>query len=94
MKTTIVSPKIYTYGSLVLGGILRDRGHAVSITRDLSSEGDLTLLSLFSTSQLLDPEIRELASRAPRAIRRRPPSPRPRALLGELAVDPLGVVDW
>ena len=90
MKTTIVSPKIYTYGSLVLGGILRDRGHAVSITRDLSSEGDLTLLSLFSTSQLLDPEIRELASRAPRIYVGGPVGLVPEIVLGELEVD--GVV--
>lgn len=87
MKTTIVSPKIYTYGSLVLGGILRDRGHAVSITRDLSSEGDLTLLSLFSTSQLLDPEIRELASRAPRIYVGGPVGLVPEIVLAELEVD-------
>ncbi|MDQ1313810.1 MAG: hypothetical protein QG605_2349, partial [Euryarchaeota archaeon] len=27
MMIDIVSPGTYTYGSLVLGGVLRDRGH-------------------------------------------------------------------
>jgi len=87
MKTTIVSPKIYTYGSLVLGGILRERGHKVSITRDLSSSGDVTLLSLFSTSQLLDPKIREFAKRCPKIYVGGPVGLVPEIVLGELEVD-------
>jgi B12-binding domain/radical SAM domain protein len=87
MKTTIVSPKIYTYGSLVLGGILRERGHAVTITRDLSSSGDVTLLSLFSTSQLLDPEVREFAKRCPKIYVGGPVGLVPEIVLGELEVD-------
>jgi len=87
MKTTIVSPKIYTYGSLVLGGILRARGHAVTITRDLSSSGEVTLLSLFSTSQLLDPEIRTFAKRSPRIYVGGPVGLVPEIVLGELEVD-------
>lgn len=87
MKTTIVSPKVYTYGSLVLGGVLRDRGHAASITRDLSSDGDLTLLSLFSTSQLLDPGIRDFARRSPRIYVGGPVGLVPEIVLGELEVD-------
>lgn len=57
MKVDIVSPGIYTYGSLVLGGILKEKGHVVNITRKLESRGNATLLSLFSTLQLLDPKI-------------------------------------
>ncbi len=90
MKTTIVSPKIYTYGSLVLGGVLRDRGHSVSITRDLRSRGEVTLLSLFSTSQLLDPEIREFAKGSSRIYVGGPVGLVPEIVLGELDVD--GVV--
>jgi B12-binding domain/radical SAM domain protein len=90
MKTTIVSPKIYTYGSLVLGGILRERGHAVTITRDLSTSGDVTLLSLFSSSQLLDPDIRDFAKRSPKIFVGGPVSLVPEIVLGELEVD--GVV--
>ncbi len=90
MKTTIVSPKIYTYGSLVLGGILRDRGHAVTITRDLSPTGNVTLLSLFSTSQLLDPKIREFARQSPKIYVGGPVGLVPEIVLGELKVD--GVV--
>jgi len=87
MKTTIVSPKVYTYGSLVLGGILRERGHKVSITRDLASSGEVTLLSLFSTSQLLDPKIREFAKRSPRIYVGGPVGLVPEIVLGELEVD-------
>jgi B12-binding domain/radical SAM domain protein len=87
MNVTIVSPKTYTYGSLVLGGILRDRGHAVSITRDLRSDGDATLLSLFSTSQLLDPDIIEFAKRCPKLYVGGPVGLVPGIVLGELEVD-------
>ncbi len=87
MKTTIVSPKIYTYGSLVLGGILRDRGHSVSITRDLASSGEATLLSLFSTSQLMDPDIREFSKSCPRIYVGGPVGLVPEIVLGELEVD-------
>lgn len=87
MKTTIVSPKIYTYGSLVLGGILRERGHAVTITRDLSSSDEVTLLSLFSTSQLTDPEIRAFAKSSPRIYVGGPVGLVPEIVLGELEVD-------
>lgn len=90
MKTTIVSPRIYTYGSLVLGGVLRDRGHCVSISRDLRSKGEVTLLSLFSTSQLLDPDVREFARGSQRIYVGGPVGLVPEIVLGELEVD--GVV--
>ena len=90
MKTTIVSPRIYTYGSLVLGGILREQGHSVKITRDLDPSGEVTLLSLFSTSQLIDPEIREFARRCPKIYVGGPVGLVPEIVLGELEVD--GVV--
>ena len=91
MKTTIVSPKMYTYGSLVLGGILRARGHAVTITRDLASSGDVTLLSLFSTSQLLDPEIRDFAKSPRKIYVGGPVCLVPEIVLGELD-NPIGII--
>lgn len=87
MKISIVSPGIYTYGSLVLGGILRDQGHVVSIKRDLRSDGDVTLLSLFSTSQLLDPHIRDFVKNLPCIYVGGPVGLVPEIVLGELKVD-------
>ncbi|HII05989.1 MAG TPA: TIGR04014 family B12-binding domain/radical SAM domain-containing protein [Methanotrichaceae archaeon] len=87
MKVTIVSPKIYTYGPLILGGILKERGHTVTITRDLRSDGEATLLSLFSTSQLLDPEIRKFAKSCPQIYVGGPVGLVPEIVLGELEVD-------
>ncbi len=87
MKVEIVSPKMYTYGSLVLGGILRDRGHLVSITRDLRSEGEVTLLSLFSTSQLLDPAILDFVKGLKTLYVGGPVGPCPEIVLGELEPD-------
>jgi len=62
MKVDIVSPGTYTYGSLLLGGVLRERGHDVKITTNLQSQGEATLVSLFSTLQLLDAKIRDFVS--------------------------------
>jgi B12-binding domain/radical SAM domain protein len=62
MKIDIVSPGIYTYGSLILGGLLKERGHAVKVTKRLQSSADATLLSLFSTLQLIDPQIKEFVA--------------------------------
>ena len=87
MKVEIVSPKTYTYGSLVLGGILRDRGHSVSITRDLRSEGEVTLLSLFSTSQLLDYRIRDFVKGLKTVYVGGPVGLCPQIVLGELKPD-------
>ncbi|MBP7068781.1 MAG: TIGR04014 family B12-binding domain/radical SAM domain-containing protein [Methanothrix sp.] len=80
----IVSPGTYTYGSLVLGGVLRDRGHDIKITRKLESRGESVLLSLFSTLQLLDPKIRDFVAERGNVCVGGPVSLCPEMVLGEL----------
>ncbi|MGV8127718.1 MAG: methyl-coenzyme M reductase glutamine C-methyltransferase [Methanothrix sp.] len=84
MIIDIVSPGTYTYGSLVLGGVLRDRGHDVKITSKLQSRGGTILLSLFSTMQLLDPRIREFAEKEDDVYVGGPVGLCPEMVLGEL----------
>jgi hypothetical protein len=37
MEITILSPGIYTYGAMLIGGVLRDAGHRVTLTRPIQS---------------------------------------------------------
>ncbi|ABN56324.1 MULTISPECIES: methyl-coenzyme M reductase glutamine C-methyltransferase [Methanoculleus] len=92
MEITILSPGIYTYGAMLIGGVLRDAGHRVTLTRTPAVPADSVLLmSLFSTQHLLDPAIRDLV----RTHRERgglvyvggPVSAAPEMVLGELAPD-------
>ncbi|NPV62337.1 MAG: TIGR04014 family B12-binding domain/radical SAM domain-containing protein [Methanotrichaceae archaeon] len=87
MKVDIISPGTYTYGSLVLGGILRDRGHQVRISRTPVSGGEVTLISLYSTLQLLDPSIKELTGPRDRVYVGGPVCICPEMVLGELSAD-------
>ena len=87
MKICIVTPGIYTYGPMILGGILREAGHSVEITRKLSSDAGITLLSLFSTLQLLDPKIKEFVRSQDLVYLGGPVSISPEMVLGELDVD-------
>jgi B12-binding domain/radical SAM domain protein len=84
MKIDIVSPGIYTYGSLILGGLLRERGHAVKVTKRLESSADAALLSLFSTLQLLDPQIKEFVAARKNVYVGGPVGICPEMVLGEL----------
>jgi B12-binding domain/radical SAM domain protein len=84
MMIDIVSPGTYTYGSLVLGGVLRDRGHDVKITSQLQSRGGAVLLSLFSTLQLCDPKIRQFAAARENVYVGGPVGLCPEMVLGEL----------
>ena len=84
MRVDIVSPGTYTYGSLVLGGVLRDKGHDVKITSELHPQGDVVLLSLFSTMQLLDPKIREFVAAKENVYVGGPVGLCPEMVLGEL----------
>jgi hypothetical protein len=94
MKIQIISPGVYTYGSMVLGGILRDRGHSVNISKDLRHDGDVIILSLFSTLQLLDPAIREFVSKAgPPVYCGGPVGICPEMVLGELDVDAVAMCE-
>lgn len=92
MEITILSPGIYTYGAMLIGGVLRDAGHRVTLTRTPAAPADsILLMSLFSTQHLLDPAIRDLV----RTHRERgglvyiggPVSAAPEMVLGELVPD-------
>ncbi|NLM28899.1 MAG: TIGR04014 family B12-binding domain/radical SAM domain-containing protein [Methanomicrobiales archaeon] len=92
MDITIFSPGIYTYGAMLIGGVLRDAGHQVSLTRTaIASADSLLLASLYSTQHLLDPAVRDLV----RSHREHggtvyvggPVSAAPEIVLGELAPD-------
>ena len=92
MDITIFSPGIYTYGAMLIGGVLRDAGHRVTLTRTPDAPaGSLLLASLFSTQHLLDPAIRDVIrthrERGGRVYVGGPVSAAPEMVLGELAPD-------
>jgi len=90
MKITIVSPDLYTYGSMVIGGVLRASGFDVTLTKntDVSADTDIILLSLYSTLHLLDSRIRDFAEQSSKPIYVGGPiSAYPDIILGELDVD-------
>jgi len=58
LNVTIISPGVYTYGSMLIGGVLREKGNNVTLTEDLRAESDVVFMSLYSTLHLLDPAIR------------------------------------
>ena len=59
MQFTVISPGIYTYGAMLIAGILRKEGYRVSIRRDLKAGiKDTVFLSLYSTLHLINPNIR------------------------------------
>ena len=63
MSVRVISPGIYTYGAMLIGGIIRDAGYPVTISRRLDARpGETVFLSLFSTSHLLDPEVRSFVA--------------------------------
>jgi len=63
MRITVISPGIYTYGAMLIGGVLRDAGYEVTLRRDMhAGKGDMVMLSLFSTQHLISPEIRNFIS--------------------------------
>ncbi|PKL57719.1 MAG: B12-binding domain-containing radical SAM protein, partial [Methanomicrobiales archaeon HGW-Methanomicrobiales-5] len=64
MQLVVISPGIYTYGAMLIAGILKDNGYEVSLKKDLHADTrDTVFLSLYSTLHLLDPEIRSFVSR-------------------------------
>ncbi len=92
MHIAIVSPDLYTYGAMLIGGVLRAAGHDVSISRETRlPPADVLLLSLYSTQHLRSPAIRTLV----REQRARggvvyvggPVSAYPEMVLGELEPD-------
>jgi len=91
MKITIVSPELYTYGSMVIGGVLVDAGFDVTLTKntDVSADTDIILLSLYSTLHLLDSRIRNFAEQSSKPIYvGGPVSAYPDIILGERKISP------
>ena len=86
---TIVSPGIYTYGSMVVGGILEDSGYDVMLTNrlDAKTETDIVFVSLYSTLQLMDASIKKFFSllAGKRVIVGGPVSAYPEIVFGELS---------
>jgi B12-binding domain/radical SAM domain protein len=92
MDITVFSPGIYTYGAMLIGGVLRDAGHTVTLTRTPAAPANsLLVASLFSTQHLLDPVIRDLVrthrERGGKVYAGGPVSAAPEIVLGELAPD-------
>lgn len=63
MHFTVISPGIYTYGAMIIAGILHAKGYRVSLHKELQAGSkDTVFLSLYSTLHLLNPEIRSFIS--------------------------------
>lgn len=61
MKVCVFSPDIYTYGAMVIGGIIKNAGYDVTITKKTTHvAGNFIFISLYSTQHLLSPEIKTL----------------------------------
>lgn len=92
MKVFVISPGIYTYGAMVIAGIVRDAGHEVTLTRTLEAPpGETVFLSLYSTQNLMDDALKSFISAYQHAGGRvyvgGPVSAVPEMVLGELAPD-------
>ena len=92
MQVQVISPGIYTYGAMVIGGLLTSAGADVTLRRGFPAEpSPVVFLSLYSTQHLLDPAIREFIAHARSAGKTcyvgGPVSAAPEMVLGELAPD-------
>jgi len=92
MHVTVISPDLYTYGAMVIGGILRDAGYRVTLRSTLDAPpGGVAFLSLYSTLHLLDPRVRACVARCREAgvpvYVGGPVSAAPRMVMGELEPD-------
>ena len=92
MKVFVISPGMYTYGAMVIAGIVRDAGHEVTLTRTLEAPpGETVFLSLYSTQNLMDDALKSFISAYRHAGGRvyigGPVSAVPEMVLGELAPD-------
>lgn len=64
MHITVISPGIYTYGAMLIAGVLRAKKQGVTLQKELrAGTKDTVFLSLYSTLHLLNPEIRSFVSR-------------------------------
>jgi B12-binding domain/radical SAM domain protein len=94
MQIRVISPDMYTYGAMLIGGIVKDAGFDVGISHELFAEKDETvLLSLYSTLHLLDPRIRSFIrrhrERGGLCYAGGPVSAYPEMVMGELELDAL-----
>jgi B12-binding domain/radical SAM domain protein len=92
MQVQVISPGIYTYGALVIGGLLKAAGAKVTLHKGISVEpAEVVFLSLYSTQHLLDPAIRSFIADARQGGTTcyvgGPVSAVPEMVLGELAPD-------
>jgi B12-binding domain/radical SAM domain protein len=92
MQVRVISPGIYTYGAMVIGGVIREGGHSVSIHRELTTAPcDVVFLSLFSTQHILNEKIKfyiaSIRSAGTRCYIGGPVSADPKIVLEELLPD-------
>ncbi len=92
MKVFVISPGMYTYGAMVIAGIVRDAGYEVTLTRTLEAPaGETVFLSLYSTQNLMDEGVRSFISgyreTGGKVYVGGPVSAVPEMVLGELAPD-------
>jgi B12-binding domain/radical SAM domain protein len=91
MKARVLSPDLYTYGAMLIGGIARSSGAEVTISRELSPGTDTVFLSLYSTQHLLQPRIRSFITQHREAggtvYVGGPVSSVPEMVIGELSPD-------
>ncbi|WOF15543.1 TIGR04014 family B12-binding domain/radical SAM domain-containing protein [Methanoplanus sp. FWC-SCC4] len=92
MKFTVISPEIYTYGAMLIGGILKDKGYDVSIKNKLSARPkDTVMMSLYSTLHLRSPILKEFIEdhrkKGGQVFIGGPVSAYPEIVLGELSPD-------
>ncbi len=92
MHYTVISPGMYTYGAMLIAGILRANRFGVSLQKELKAGSkDTVFLSLYSTLHLLNPEIRSFVCRHQKGGGRcyvgGPVSAYPEMVLGELDCD-------
>lgn len=53
-RVVVLTPEHYTYGSMLIAGVLRDLGYTVELRKGLESAGaDVVFISLQSTIHLL-----------------------------------------
>ncbi len=88
----IVSPDIYTYGAMLIGGILQDAGINVTLSRSPGpGKEKILLLSLYSTQHLMDRRILSLVREHQQSdgvcYVGGPVSSAPDIVIGELGID-------
>jgi len=92
MNCVVISPGMYTYGSMLIAGVISDAGHHVSLRKELTADSsDVVFLSLFSTQHLTDDNIRSFITRhrgrGGKCFVGGPVSAYPEMVLGELDCD-------